>query len=501
VACAVVGLAAWSFWQRQQLLAASPFPLGVDGYFYPVELRGLLAHGALPYPASPLAFYLLAPLAAVTDPITGAKLGAALFGAAVAVPAYGVGARLGGGRGAGLVAAALATTSVGSAYLTIEFVKNSLGLTIALVALWLVLRALERAAPGRVLAALAGVAAAYTTHKMAAGLVVAVALPATLAAAFSGGRSGRRLGAVLAGLTVVAAAALVAGAAFPQRVLSAGDVRLVTGLFSATPRWRAPALAFPSGELALGHDALLGLVLGLGAVLAWPLRDRVAAVIPERWRTAAPLPAPSISAAAWPIVGLALVIGLPFLGVTDRDGLGFRLRIAAFVPAALTAAFVARAVLAQLVHRDVVLSTLALVLAVARQPGDRLPGAVTTHPALVTAAQALAGRLPTGAALIVPERHIAFMLAWYAGADVALRPDGIPRARRYRALPLHFIGDGSALDRALIAARAEPTLVPPLGLHPSHPNGLVIVAEPTWEWILARLPATERARLLSWPTI
>src|SRR5258705_2979560 len=118
VAGALLALVAWSFWQRWQLLTASPFPLGVDGYFYPIELRALLDHGQLAYPASPLAFYLLAPLAAATDPITGAKLGAALWGAAIALPMYGAGARLGGGRGAGLVAAGLAAPSVRPAYPT-----------------------------------------------------------------------------------------------------------------------------------------------------------------------------------------------------------------------------------------------------------------------------------------------------------------------------------------------------------------------------------------------
>ena len=122
------------------MLSDSPFPVGVDGYFYPVQLRSLLETGTLEYPAAPLAFWLMAPLAAVTDPITGAKLGAALFGALVALPAYGVGARLGRGRAAGLVAAALATTSAGSAFLTIEFVKNGIGLTMLLTALWLLLR-------------------------------------------------------------------------------------------------------------------------------------------------------------------------------------------------------------------------------------------------------------------------------------------------------------------------------------------------------------------------
>jgi hypothetical protein len=30
---------------------------------------------------------------------------------------------------------------------------------------------------------------------------------------------------------------------------------------------------------------------------------------------------------------------------------------------------------------------------------------------------------------------------------------------------------------------------------------MVLVAEPTWDWIVARLPAADRARCQAWPTI
>jgi len=502
VAASLLGLIAWSFWQRWRLLTTSPFPLGVDGYFYPIELRSLLEHGRLQYPASPLAFYLLAPFAAASDPITGAKLGAAVLGAAIAGPAYGAGARLGKSRGAGLVAAALATTSLGSAYLTIEFVKNSIGLTVALTALWLWLRATDRPTWPRMAAALTGLLAAYATHKMAAAIVLVVAIPTALAAGCAHGvLRGRRLAWAIGGLVVIAAAALVIGAWFPQRFLSAADAKLVDGLVSATPHWSAPALVFPDGELAIGHDALVGLVLGIVAVVTYPLRARIAGAIPARWRLEAQATPAAVTAAVWPILVLALLIGLPLLAVTAREGLGFRLRIAAFVPAALTAAIVARAVLARFAYHDVALAALALVLALTRRPGPQLDGQIVTHPALVAAALALAGHVPAGATLIIPERHIAFLVAWYTRAHVALRPDGIPPDRRYRLLPLSFIGEGSPLDRQLLAARAEPSLEPPLGVHPLHPNGLVLVAEPTWAWILDHLPAEDRAYFAAWPTI
>src|SRR4051812_48223369 len=277
VAAALVALIAWSFWQRWRMLTASPFPLGIDGYFYPIELRALLSRGELAYPASPLAFYLLAPLAWATDPITGAKLGAALWGAAIAVAAYGVGARIGGGRGAGLLAAVLATTSVGSAYLTVEFVKNGIGLTIALGALWAMLAAADRPTRPRLAVAIAGAAAAWGAHKMAAALVVIIAIPATIAAGRAHGRlRGRRLIYRLAGLVAAAVAVLAIGAAAPRRFLSIGDAALVRGLFSTTPHWTAPALVLPTGELAVGRDALVGLGCALAAALVLALRRRPA---------------------------------------------------------------------------------------------------------------------------------------------------------------------------------------------------------------------------------
>ena len=505
-AVAVAALVAWSVWQRWLLLDASPFPLGVDGYFYPIELRALLDRGELAYPASPLTFYLLAPFAAATDPITGAKLGTAIYSAAIAIPTYGVGARLGGRRGVGLVAAVLATTSVGSAYLAVEFVKNAVGLTVALTALWLVLAAADRPTRLRIAAAVAGVVATWTAHKMATALVLMVAVPAALAAATDHGRlRGRRLLYAIGGAIAALAAALALAAAFPRRFLSLDDAALLGGLYTTTPRWSAPALALPGGDLVVGRDALLGLGLAVAAVAAAVAANALRRRSPDRGAAdgRGVAASPAVGAASWPILALALAIGLPLLDVTDRDGLGFRLRLAAFVPAALSAAILARTVLARRARDGLAVAALALALALVaiRRPGPRLDGEIVTHPALVSAALALRGHVPADATLIVPERHIAYLVAWYTGAAIAIRPERVPPERRYRLLPLHFIRADSPLDRQLIAARAEPSLIPPLGVHPGHPNGLVLVAEPTWAWVLDHLPAADRAYCLAWPTL
>ncbi|MBP9086573.1 MAG: glycosyltransferase family 39 protein, partial [Kofleriaceae bacterium] len=143
VALGLLALAVFVTWRRYQQLAESPFPLGIDGYFYPIQLRAIIENGVIDSPAPPLAFYLMAPFAWVTDPIVGAKLGAAWWCAAAVFPAYGVAQRLSGFRTTGLIAAALVGLCHGGFYLTLEFVKNGVGITVALTLVWLLLRALE----------------------------------------------------------------------------------------------------------------------------------------------------------------------------------------------------------------------------------------------------------------------------------------------------------------------------------------------------------------------
>lgn len=492
VAAALAALVAWSFATRWAILTASPFPIGVDGYFYPVQLRALLSSGHLAYPASPLAFWLMLPLAAVTDPITGAKLGAALFGALIAIPAYGVAAQLTRSRGAGLVAAVVATTSAGSLYLSVEFVKNGVGLTIALTALWLVLRACEQPARRRVIAAVVMIVAAVLTHKMAAALVIALAIPAAILEAVARGTlRGRRLLLLLGALAVAGVVALALGLAFPERFLSPADLALAGDLFSRHAHWTAPALATSRVTLGMAHEPLLGGLLG---ALALALTRRAP---PEPGRAAAGLVARATAV-------LAIGIAVPWLDAGDAQSLAFRFRIIAFVPLALCAAIAAaRAAQAISKYRELALAAVALCMidrgTRAIAVGEhRVEGEVVTHPALVTGLYALARHVPPGATVVCPERHIAFMAAWYAGAHTSLTPRGVTEP--LRLLPLAWIGAGSPLDDALLAARAAPGVPPPIGGHPSHPNGLVLVPDATWSWILLHEPAGALERWGYWPT-
>ncbi|MEJ7604337.1 MAG: hypothetical protein WKG01_41135, partial [Kofleriaceae bacterium] len=331
---------------------------------------------------------------------------------------------------------------------------------------------------------------AMLAHKMAAALATGIAIPAVLAQAAARGQlRGRRLIYLIGLLGAATLAMIVVGLAAPQRFLSPADLALVGELVTTGAQWTLPALARGGRTLALGHEAAIALVLGV-------LAAAVLATSPGDQRRAA-----GLRVVAWASVVLALLIGLPWLDVSSAQGLAFRLRLAAFVPLALCGAIVAGAGLgiarsrfrAALIRRGgldesavarqvqraawiavaIVLGALAL-----RTPGTRTDGRVLAHPAMIAAAQAVRGRLPAGAVAIVPERHILFMVAWYARVPVSLRPDAIPVAQRWRVMPRHFLGFDSPLDAAVLAIRAWPDVIAPVGIHPLHPNGLVIVAEP-----------------------
>ena len=494
---AVLALAAWSVWHRWELLDSTPYPVGVDGWYYPIQIRALLEHGELAYPAAPLTFWLMAPLALVTDPFTAAKLVAAVGGGVVAVPAFLLGRRVGGLAGA-LVAAVLATTGGGSFYLSLEFVKNGLGLTIALTAAWLGLRALAQPTRGRIALVALAFVAALLTHKMSALLVVVLLAPALVAelrARRVSARAWRRLGAlVVAGVALVLAAGLVA----PRRFPGPADLALLDGAFTGPGEWTLPALAVPhpgraTYRLALGHQGLIA--AAAGAVF-------LAAVVAGRFLPAVRAEGvPAERALVWSAFALVVLTAWPWLDVADPDALGFRLRVAAFAPASIVAAAAVGRLVASLepAWRLVAVAP-ALAAWVAVRPPAPTEGMVKTEVPMVAATAAIVGALPADAVIISAERHLGFQAVWFARVPLRLRPERVPRERRWRMIPLGIIGHDSPLDRALRDARAQRDLVPPIGLHPNHPNGLVLVPEATWEWVLTRLPPRSQQWWREWHT-
>ncbi len=495
-AAAVVALVAYSAWSRYQFLTVSPYPIGIDGWFYPVQLRSLLDTGSLRYPASPLGFWLLAPFAWATDPIVGAKLGASILGAMIAVPMYFVGKRLGGSRATGLLAAALATTSAGSFYLSVEFVKNGIGMTIVTTYVWMLLRALEQRTWTRIALAVLVFVASVLTHKVAAAAALIVTIPAVTVEL----KAWRITAIGAAGAVVVLA---VLAIAFPGRFIGARELGLVEGLLTGTPNFAIPALQRGTRAIWMGHEAAIAGGLGVALVIGLLVR--------RRWfpKLDRPDVRPAALAVAITLAVLAIAIALPWIAVRDPQGVGFRLRLVAYVPMALIGAALAGAAAAPLREDRRIACVLAFAAAwIYAQPVERDEGVVRTHPVMAGAVMGLDRAVPDDAVIICPERHILFMAAYYTSNEVRLRPDGVPPERRWRLMPYAFVTRGGVyLDEALLAARAMPDLPPPRGLHARNTNGLVVVPEVTWQWVVRLVTAifpedspTYR-RVLDWKTI
>ena len=474
---ALAALAVWSFWDRWRFLSASPYPTGVDGFWYAVQLRSIVGGHGLYYPAAPLALWLMAPLAAVSDPFTGAKLGAALAGAALPLAIYPLGRRIGGARATGLLAAVMVATSAGSFYLATEFVKNAVALPIGMAALVALARAVEQPSRRRIALAALLVVATALAHSLVLALVLVAAGP-PLAWMLAQRRGPRAL--AIAGVVGATVAALVA---WRER-------DLVGGLFSAQADWALPALRIGGRALLFHHEIAIAGAVGLAALVLAALARRIPALassVPGRDR------ALGVGPAAW-----AVLFALPWIDAGNPDGLAFRVRLLSFVPLALAAPLLAAHALARL---DASWRMTAVMLATGLalyRPGRYEAPVVRADPDLAAAVARAAGQVPEGDRIVTPERQLVFMTVWYTGVETRLDPDSVPAAHRWRLVPMSYMS--ASLQRALDDARAAPGVAPPLSLHRGNRNGLVLLREATWDWVLARLPPDEARGYRAWPT-
>lgn len=458
---------------RLRALLASPYPTGIDGYWYLIQVRSLLEDGRLYYPSAPLVPWLMAGAALVLGPPLAVKVIAALGSAALVVPSYLVARRVSGSAGPALLGAALVATSAQSFFLSTEFVKQAVGLSLAVGFVAALAALLDRPGWRRGIPAVGLLLACGLAHKTALALAVLLTAPPIVATA----PRGRRRLAVMAGLAAMAVATLWLG----------GGFALLRGLFRATPDFSFAVLATPGrAPLVLGHEVGLAAALALAAVgLALSRR---------------PADGPRLPPLALGFAAFGVFLGMPWLDIGDDQGLAYRLRLCACVALAPASAMVA----ARLVERwrpARRTGALALVtgLVLLLRPWASEEGVVKAHPAMVLATSRLAGALPAGATVVVPERHTAFMTAFHTRAQVRLRPATTAGGPSFRMLPGAAIRPGlwAALDH--LRAHPTPGVAPSLDLHALHPNGLVVLSEPTFQYLLARLPAEERRWYEAWP--
>ena len=418
------------------VLLASPYPLGIDGYAYAVNLRALAEEHRLIYPSLPGVYTWLAPFAAVFGSIVGVKIGAAVGLSLAAVPAYLLVRRAGGAVGAALVGAVVVATSVEARFLSTEFVKQGLGLTLALSTVVAVRAAWERRSVRNVVVAVAFAAAAALTHKTAPAIALVLLAPEL-------------------GVPLVAAITWLAA---PE---------LVHGLFGAfDPRFSV------FRALTLGHE--VALAAGLALVVLVMARGRV----PRVW---------------WGVVVLALVLALPWLDVTDGQGLAFRLRLTAWLALGPLVAIV----IDRLDVRRGALAAVALVV-VARGFVAPRDGVVDVHPYLVASMDALRAHVPPGTEVACPERQIVFAATWATRADVRLRP----AAPQFRLLPgawMTWVSPELKPALARLVADPPPGFTPPPRIHPTHADAMVLLNERSFVILAAALSPEAAQRLAAWP--
>jgi hypothetical protein len=191
---------------------------------------------------------------------------------------------------------------------------------------------------------------------------------------------------------------------------------------------------------------------------------------------------PADRAAAWSAVAIVLVTAIPVLAIANPDGIGFRLRVAVFAPAALVAAIVvgrATAALAPALRLAVIAPMLAVRLW-RSTPRRARAWSTRTRRWWRRWSRCPAGCRPTPWS----SRRSATWASWSPGTRgcrCACAPSPVPPARRWRLLAGNLIGLGSPLDQALRAAHDRPGLVAPVGTHPYNPSGVVFVPEATWD--------------------
>jgi len=458
-------------------LQASPFPTGIDGYWYLLQGRSLLEHGRLYSPSLPLIPWLMAGLSSIMEPVLALKVIAALGTAALVVPAYAIGRRIAGAAGPALVGAALVATSAQSFFLGTEFVKQGVGLSLAMGFLAMLAATIEQPTRPRVALAALLLLLCALTHKTALLLALLFAAPPVAARLWPlRQRRAVRLGAAGAGATTLL---LVWGTRHSLAVLR--------HLFRGSADFSFAVLATPGRPpLLLGYE--VAIAAGL-AVLALGLS-----------RLRKPEGGPRLPWAAAGFVVFALFQGVPWLDIADDQGLGYRLRLCACVCLAPCSALVVSQLLRGLRPSTQKLAcAVAIGLVLLLRPWNSDEGVIKAHPAMVEATSRLLGVLPPDATVVVPERHTAFLAAWYGRVDVRLRPPPVVDPKHtFRLLPGAEIRPG--LWAALDELRAHPaaSVAPALALHPMHPNGLVLLAEPTFQHLLARLPDSERRWYETW---
>lgn len=125
------------------VLLRYPVAVGIDGYYYVLQVHELLARGQLYFPTdTPLVFYVLAALAALAgDTVLAIKIGSIALNLALCAGLYALVSYSTRSRWLGVLAGLIAAVSAMHFYMVAEFIKNLCALALLVWCWWAAVRA------------------------------------------------------------------------------------------------------------------------------------------------------------------------------------------------------------------------------------------------------------------------------------------------------------------------------------------------------------------------
>lgn len=190
-------------WVDLASLLAHPVAVGVDGYYYVLQVNALLGQGRLYFPtAAPLILYLMGGVSYLAgDPVIAIKIGSALLHAALCLGIFAIINSSTRAAWLGVLGSALAAAFGTHRYMVAEFINNLGALTFLVWSGWCVVRAYQTRRSLWASLSVALLIGAIFSHRSAPAVAAAVAVSVLLTHLWAGSEvadRNRRLAAAFA---------------------------------------------------------------------------------------------------------------------------------------------------------------------------------------------------------------------------------------------------------------------------------------------------------------
>jgi len=243
------------------LLSQHNVPVGIDGYYYVLQIDALKKNHRLYFPShTPFVLYFLTAIGYFTNnSVTAVKVGTLLLDILLCLAIFALTVSTTHNLWLGVLGSALATVSGLHLYMIAEFINTLGALTFLVLSGWCIVRWTQTRGPKWIGLAVVSLAAAVFSHQMAVGVISVVAVSLFLFKGLVSSRSEGRyaFAALIAFVAIYFAPALLKA----QAVIDIPE-RLRTEL-TAIPHWPISYNYFPE-TLMLALFAPVALVLLLG---------------------------------------------------------------------------------------------------------------------------------------------------------------------------------------------------------------------------------------------